>query len=53
MADPHWVVPVDCYEKCGAEPCAECSATALWDAENAAASATVFTRGSCHAYGGQ
>ena len=21
-SDPHWVVPVDCYEKCGAAPCA-------------------------------
>ena len=94
-SDPHWVVPVDCYEKCGAAPCAnappiphcreratqathrrlsvhhnleiitvvsrtlsrtvcrlfrcdECEATALWDADMAAASATIFARGKCH-----
>jgi hypothetical protein len=48
MSDPHWVVPVDCYEKCGAAPCDECTATYLWDAEMAAGSATVFTRGTCY-----
>ena len=49
MSDPHWVVPVDCYEKCGAAPCEECVATKLWDAEMAAGSATVYARGKCFA----
>ncbi len=48
MADPHWVVPVDCYDKCGAAPCDKCRATYLWDAEMAAANATVFARGTCY-----
>lgn len=49
MADPHWVVPVDCYERCGSGPCEKCRATRLWDAQLVAASATVFTRvGTCY-----
>ena len=44
MSDPHWVVPVDCYEKCGAAPCDECSATYLWDAEMAVSELTKLSK---------